>query len=140
MISFDLRCNEGHVFEGWFGSSADYESQRDSGLVSCPLCGDSGVTKAPMAPNVAPSRETPQRNGDKPTQAQAFALLRQLRSYVEKNADYVGEAFAEEARRIHYGEVDERGIYGETTEEEAEELREEGIAVARIPWLPRVDQ
>ncbi|MEC9345124.1 MAG: DUF1178 family protein [Pseudomonadota bacterium] len=137
MISFDLRCAENHVFEGWFASGADYESQRERGLVSCPVCGDAEIAKAPMAPNVA----TRDRSAaEKPMSAsEIMAMLRRLRREVERNADNVGDAFAEEARRIHYGEVDPRNIYGQTTPDEAEELRDEGIAFAAIPWVPVED-
>lgn len=137
MISFDLQCKDGHVFEGWFGSSKDFEDQRSRGLISCPMCGDESVSKALMAPNVASKKSadpvaelTPQK---------MMVMLREVRKQVEQNADYVGSQFAEEARKIHYGEADERDIYGESTAEEAEELADEGIEFARIPWVPDAD-
>ena len=133
MISFDLRCSSDHVFEGWFGSSADFEDQSARGLVTCPVCGNGEVRKALMAPNVA-SRKGGDEAGVDPRQM--YVMLKKLRREVEKNADYVGPRFAEEARRIHYGESDPRGIYGESTAEEAEALREEGVEFTRIPWVP----
>lgn len=153
MISFNLKCPNGHEFEGWFGSSGDYDSQREQGLVSCPLCGETDITKALMKPNVAAksnSRPSPPALPAKtahfppaltPEQQQAsaeiFAQLRKLQNKVESECDFVGNAFAEEARKIHYGEAEARGIYGQTSKEEAEELADEGISIARIPWLPK---
>lgn len=137
MISFDLRCSDGHVFEGWFGSSQDFEEQKTRGLLSCPMCGDEHVDKALMAPNVASRKESvssPELNPQK-----MMVMLRQMRKEVEKNAEYVGPKFAEEARKIHYGETDMRDIYGESTPEESQELADEGIEFARIPWVPDAD-
>ena len=137
MISFDLRCSDGHVFEGWFGSSQDFEEQKDRGLLSCPMCGDEHVEKALMAPNVASRKDSvssPELNPQK-----MMVMLRQMRKEVEKNAEYVGPKFAEEARKIHYGETDMRDIYGESTPEESQELADEGIEFARIPWVPDAD-
>jgi len=146
MIVFDLRCRKGHVFEAWFPDSAAYEDQAAGGKVACPLCGSRKVTKALMAPNVASSKDRPDpRKPEGRHEAVAMAetakaaelrrLLRELRRHVEQNCDYVGERFAEEARKIHYGETDPRGIYGEASEAEAEALAEEGIEIARVPWL-----
>ena len=134
MISFDLRCAQDHVFEGWFGSGADYESQRERGLVNCPVCGNAQIGKAPMAPNVATRDRSDAAAMLTPVQVRA--MLRKLRTEVERNADYVGADFALEARRMHHGEVDPRDIYGEATSDEAEELRDEGIEFAAIPWIP----
>lgn len=139
MIVFDLRCSQNHVFESWFGSTADYDEQRERGLVQCPLCGDSTVEKAVMAPNVAPkgnSRPEPMPAGAAPSPEQVKVMLAALAAFqakVESEADYVGDRFVEEARAIHYGETEERPIYGEATIAEAQELREEGIAVAPLP-------
>lgn len=134
MISFDLKCSSDHVFEGWFGSSADFEEQKTRGLVTCPICGDGEIRKAPMAPNVASRKGSDDSAPVNPQQM--FVMLKKLRREVEQNAENVGERFAEEARRIHYGEVEARGIYGQSTPDEAEALREEGIDFAQIPWLP----
>ncbi|HYH18663.1 MAG TPA: DUF1178 family protein [Azospirillum sp.] len=155
MILFVLKCTADHRFEAWFRDGAAYEAQAAAGTIACPVCGDAGVTKAPMAPRIAKSRHTPPPNspstapsvppqGGEETKAQAVQaeVLRQLaelRRSVEANCDYVGERFAEEARRIHYGETDPRGIYGEATPGDVEELKEEGVTIHRIPWLPRTN-
>lgn len=135
MILFQLKCGCGHSFEAWFRDGASYEAQATRGEISCPLCGDAAVGKAPMAPrlvrNVGDGTERAARMVDDVGRA-----LVELRRQVEDKCDYVGERFPEEARRIHYGEDDARPIYGEATAEEARELEEEGVAVARIPWVP----
>jgi hypothetical protein len=131
MILFTLRCPSDHEFEAWFRDGETFEAQQQAGEVSCPHCGDTKVEKAVMAPAIARSRpSTPPISP-----AQMRAALCELRRKVELNCDYVGERFAEEARRIHYGEVDAHGIYGEATAEESHELSEEGIAFGRIPWV-----
>jgi hypothetical protein len=148
MIVFDLKCRKEHVFEAWFPDSASFSEQAAAGKVLCPVCGSRKVAKALMAPNVATSKErTPTPPPAAPGRAESVAvaegakagelrrLLRELRGHVERNCDYVGERFAEEARKIHYGETDPRGIYGETSDSEAEALADEGIEVARVPWL-----
>ncbi len=154
MILFDLKCRKDHVFEAWFPDSASFAEQVAGGKVLCPVCGSKKVTKALMAPNVvakkgrepAAAPALPAEAGGKTSEmaladaeqaGQLRRLLRQLRDHVEQNCDYVGGAFAEEARKIHYGETDPRGIYGETSDDEAEALADEGIEVARVPWLPR---
>ena len=157
MIHYNLRCDEGHEFDSWFNSSAGFEKQAKRGLLECPHCGSTKVDRALMTPNVPRKGRI---TADKPPPApatppvpsaqavekmaehlpdQVRAMLQKLRSEVEKNCDYVGPEFAEEARRIAKGETDPRGIYGETTPEEAEALAEEGIDIARIPWVPRAD-
>ena len=135
MIRFALRCAVGHEFEGWFRSGDGFESQQQAGEIACPHCGDIGVEKALMAPNIGRSREA--RAPVSP--AQLRSALIELRRQVETNCDYVGERFAEEARRIHYGEADPHGIYGEATVEESRELSDEGIQVGRIPWVLPTD-
>jgi hypothetical protein len=132
MILFNLRCAEGHDFEAWFKNGAAYE-QRAAGAIECPLCGSTEVTKAPMAPRIARSRDEGERT--RTVQAEVSRQLSNLRQAVEQNCDYVGPRFAEEARRIHYGESKPRDIYGEASTTEAEELREEGVAFKRIPWV-----
>lgn len=138
MIVFELKCGTGHTFEAWFRDGAAYDAQAEERSIACPQCGDLDVSKAPMAPRIGRSDRVGE---DKRREAQAEAArqLTELRSSIEKNCDYVGDRFAEEARRIHYGEVDPRGIYGETTAEEARELREEGVEYHQVPWLPRSD-
>lgn len=138
MISFNLSCKRGHVFQAWFKDSKTYDRQRARREVSCPDCGDTAIEKAPMAPRLLKSR------GDKAERAarkaaEAKQMLRELRQHVEKTCDNVGDKFAEEARKIHYGEVDPRGIYGDATAEEASELVEEGIPFGTIPWADRQD-
>jgi hypothetical protein len=135
MILFALRCAADHEFEGWFRDGAMFDKQSAGGKITCPQCGNNDVTKAPMAPRVARSRKAEAA----PSPAQLRTALPELRRHVETNCDYVGERFAEEARRIHYGESDPRGIYGETSAEDAAGLADEGIEVSRIPWLPRSD-
>jgi hypothetical protein len=138
MILFDLRCAKGHVFEAWFRSNDSYDSQAEAGAVTCPACGSHKVEKAPMAPRIGKGSEVARQE----MAAELTAMkkqLQELRAKVETNCDYVGAQFAEEARRIHHGEVAHRDIYGEATDEQAKELADEGVEFARIPWLPRHD-
>jgi hypothetical protein len=135
MIRFTLRCNAEHEFEGWFRNSDAFEAQQQAGEIACPSCGDNRIEKALMAPNIGRSH----KNVPALSPAQMRAALVELRRQVETNCDYVGERFAEEARKIHYGEADPHGIYGEATAEESRELAEEGIEVGRIPWIAPSD-
>jgi hypothetical protein len=128
MILYSLRCGRDHEFEAWFRDGATYDAQVSAGEIACPECGDAEIDKAPMAPRVARSRAEPS-----PTDVRR--LLQQLRKHVETNCDYVGDKFAAEVRKIHEGEADSRGIYGEATDEEHRELTEDGIEVHRIPWV-----
>ena len=157
MIVFDLICSSEHIFEVWFSDSQSFEEQVASGDVSCPICGDTNVKKAPMAPNISTSKQrrdslstvidgdknkttpggTAAQVPDPENVAQAMQVLRQMQDYVQKNFDHVGKEFTEEVRKIHYGESDHRNVYGDATPEEADELREEGIEVSQMPWLPR---
>src|SRR5881227_4042707 len=121
MILFTLRCASGHEFEAWFRDGEGFETQQSAGGIACPHCGDSQIEKAVMAPNIGRSRE----KAPPISPAQMRAALTELRRQVEANCDYVGERFAEEARRIHHGEADPHGIYGEATSEESKELGEE---------------
>jgi hypothetical protein len=134
MILFDLRCKDGHAFEAWFRDSAAYEDQAAVGDLACPVCGSVEVSKALMAPavNSRPKIDAAQA-------AEAMRLWRRVQNHIEKNFDHVGPRFAEEARKIHHGEAKKRSIYGEATRTEAKELRDEGIEVNQIPWLPRHD-
>ena len=155
MIHYDLRCGQDHGFDGWFKDSAAFEKLAKRGLVECPHCGDTKVDRALMSPAVAkrgslpvsvpmpaeppPAPPAPAAVAGGVLPDQMRAMLQRMRAEVEKNCDYVGPQFAEEARKIHRGESDKRGIYGETTPEQAEALSEEGIEVSRIPWVPRAD-
>ncbi|CAO3417527.1 DUF1178 family protein [Azospirillum endophyticum] len=190
MILFALRCSADHQFEAWFRNGAAYDEQAAAHQIACPICGDTVVGKAPMAPriakgvakaadrareqaetvaaNVAPAAKPdavpatlpapipapvplpsaadvvaalpPSLNdAQREAVAEVMRQLTEVRRSVEKNCDYVGDRFAEEARRIHYGETDPRGIYGEASDEEVAELNEEGVTFHRIPWVPRTD-
>ena len=135
MILFTLHCAQGHEFEGWFRNGDGFDVQQKAGEVACPVCGDTSVEKAVMAPRLGRSRD----NLPAITPAQFRAALVEMRRQVESHCDYVGHRFAEEARRIHYGEIDAHGIYGEASEEESRELTDEGISFGRIPWVPTTD-
>ena len=165
MIHYQLRCSQDHGFDGWFKDSAAFEAQAARGLVECPVCGDVKVDRALMAPAListalgrhgadrAPEPEAapapaPAQAAPSPPPATAVAgrlpdhlraALQRLRGEIERNCDYVGPRFAEEARRMHKGESEARGIYGETTPEQAEALAEDGIDFTRVPWVPRAD-
>ena len=144
MIVFDLKCApEGHVFEAWFGSGEDYESQRARGLVSCPLCGSEQVEKAVVAPNLgakgnraagpgAGSRDV--ASADPDAIKEVIAAMAAAQKRVLDMSDYVGEHFSQEARAIHLGEIEPRSIYGTATPEQVESLAEDGIQVVRLPF------
>lgn len=137
MISFNLVCTQGHEFEGWFSSSAAFEEQKADGTVTCPHCGATEVSKTLMSPNIGVrENHSVKAAADPKSTGEMVEFLRQMRKYVQNNADYVGEKFAEEARKIHYEETDPRGIYGETSAEDAKALIEEGIEVFPLPVLP----
>lgn len=142
MILFDLKCEQDHVFEAWFKDSKTFEAQAAAGEVPCPVCGNTKVEKALMAPRVATRKGGSLRSDDgamAERMERVTHALYEMRRHVEDNCDYVGEKFPEEARRIHYGEAASRSIYGEATPEEAEELIDEGVEFQRIPWAPRED-
>jgi hypothetical protein len=152
VIVFDLVCAGGHRFESWFRDGAAFDEQAAAGAVTCPACGETAVVKAPTRLNIArhgrrapgDGSRQPGSGGEaapgRPDPPPAMAeVLAELRRRVEAACDYVGPAFAEEARRIHYGEVADRPIYGEASVGEANALVEEGIAVQPLPWLPRRD-
>lgn len=149
MIVFDLYCSASHKFEGWFGSSADYESQRERGLVSCPQCGCEQVSKAPMAPSLPAKSNTrgevvtqdqssaPVSGGTReqslpPKLVEAMKALAKAQAETIKDSTWVGEDFAKQSREMHYGDRDEALIHGKATKEEAQELMEEGIEVAPL--------
>ena len=143
MIRYDLICDKGHAFDGWFRDSAAYDAQARRGLVSCSVCGSAKVEKQLMAPGVsvksnrkAQGTQTMMAGGADPRTRALMELMREMRKTVEANADYVGDKFAEEARKIHYKEAEQRGIYGEATPEDAKSLIDEGIEVHPLPRLP----
>lgn len=157
MILYRLRCAKGHEFDSWFKDGKTYERQEKRSLIGCPACGSAKVTRAPMAPRIgkgagkrsgnpveapveAPAEAAPVAAPDPQMAALAQAMpkemretLLKLREQVEKNLEPVGEKFAEEARKIHYGETEERGIRGQASREETRELLEEGISVLPLP-------
>lgn len=156
MIHYQLRCGQSHGFDGWFNDSASFEKQAKRGLIECPECGGTDIERALMAPALARRQalpaptETPsppaEANVAAPEKAtagrlpaQMLAVLQRMRAEVEKNCDYVGPKFADQARAMHRGEIEPKGIYGETTDEQAESLAEEGVTVSKIPWVPRAD-
>ena len=136
MIRYALLCEHGHAFEGWFGASADYDEQHAHGLLECPTCGARAVRKAIMAPAVSGTKA---QRGEEP-QPQAQEMMMQaaqaVRQHVEDNFDYVGDAFASEARAIHEGRSEDRGIYGEASGGEVKKLIEDGVPVAPLPPGP----
>jgi hypothetical protein len=135
MISFNLTCSKGHEFGGWFPSSDSFDKQVAKKLIPCPDCGDTAVSKAIMAPAVAAkSTVTAKRKAEA---AKLRKMLGEVRDHVEKNFDDVGDEFPEEARRIYYGESEARDIYGNASDQEAEDLAEEGVPVGRLPWIKR---
>jgi|APTNR8051073442_1049403.scaffolds.fasta_scaffold32546_2 hypothetical protein len=169
MILFDLICSDGHRFEAWFRSGEAFDEQQQERAIECPICSDRAVGKAPMAPRVARGLSAPAfvgevsaPDGDGAGETAVMAaggvpsgaagagadddgaaavreILGHLRRHVEGTCDYVGPSFPEEARRMHYGEIETRDIYGEASPEQAEALRDEGIEVRSIPWMVRRD-
>ncbi|MEA2898140.1 MAG: hypothetical protein QOJ84_3755 [Bradyrhizobium sp.] len=152
MIRYNLRCDRGHAFESWFQSSQAYESQEKRKLVSCPACGSVKVERAIMAPQIVSKKR---RNSAAPSPApttdvttpastplmmaqerELRAKLKELRDHIVKNADNVGERFPNEARKMHYGDIEHRPIYGEASPEEARSLIDEGVEVSPLPVLP----
>jgi hypothetical protein len=158
MIRYTLQCAKNHTFESWFANSAAYDKQAKRALIACPICNSTKVEKAIMAPRLgrsepaaveapapmpvpaeAPSGPPTSVAMTSPMERELRTKLKELREHIVKNADYVGRGFPEQARKIHYGETEHREIYGEATPAEATELREEGIAVAAVPWLRKSD-
>jgi len=137
VISYSLVCDNSHKFDAWFRSAEAYDEQHDRGIVTCPLCNSVKVEKALMAPAVS------RMNSDKvslstghPMQAEIRAMLRTMRKKVTSEADYVGDKFAEEARKIHFKEAEQRGIYGEATRDEVAELIDDGVDFLPLPHIP----
>ena len=169
MIKYQLICHQAHEFEGWFGDSSGFETQRDSGFLTCPVCGSAEVRRALMAPNLASPKtrktdlaETTASQASQPPQSASSAApqsappaaaalppeaaqkmqalmtqMRELQSKIRSECRDVGNDFAAEARKMHYGEVEPEGIYGHATAEEREALDDEGIEIMDIPWLPK---
>jgi hypothetical protein len=159
MILYRLRCSKGHEFDSWFKDSKTYERQEKKSLIGSAVCGDAKVSRALMSPRLGTKSNKAKTVSPvetaalapavpSPEQQQMAAIARKMpkelreallkvRTEVEKTCEPVGDKFAEEARKIHYGESDKRGIYGETTSKEAEALAEEGIEFGRLPWIPR---
>jgi len=136
VIQYSLQCSNGHRFDAWFRNAGAYDQQRARGIVTCAQCGDSGVEKAPMAPNVARSdTERMPLSAAHPEAAKIRELLRQYRRKVVSEADYVGDKFAEEARKIHFEETEARGIYGQATREDIAGLLEDGVDFMPLPDL-----
>jgi hypothetical protein len=152
MIRYSLRCDRGHAFESWFQSSSAYDSQVKRKLVTCPACGSAKVEKAIMAPQIVSKKgrdsaaPAPAASTDVTAPAstplmmaqerELRAKLRELRDHIVKNADNVGERFPNEARKMHYGDIEHRPIYGEASPDEARSLIEEGVEVSPLPVLP----
>ena len=134
MIAYQLACRRGHEFEGWFKDSAAYDIQEASGSLSCPMCGDAHVRKAVMAPAIKTRKGKAETPAGEPPQRRQYVAG--IRKFLKENAEYVGPRFAEEARKIHYGEREQAHIYGEATLGEARELVEEGVDVAPVPADP----
>jgi len=150
MILYQLRCGKEHEFEAWFKDGQTCERQLARKSIECPVCGNRKVAKALMAPRIGASDKKqplslptkPPAESQQPMSVMATAMrqhLQEVRAKIEANCDYVGDKFPDEARKIHYGETEARGIYGEASEQEHQELVDEGVEVARVPWLPRSD-
>jgi hypothetical protein len=149
MIRYSLRCDKDHSFESWFQNSSAYDSQVKRKLVTCPVCGSAKVEKAIMAPRIV-SKKGRDKAAEAPVEAAATestplmmtqerelrAKIKELRDHIVKNADNVGERFPNEARKMHYGDIEHRPIYGEASPEEAKALIDEGVEVAPLPVLP----
>jgi hypothetical protein len=158
MIRYALNCDHGHAFESWFANSTAYDRQAKRALIACPVCNSTKVEKAIMAPRLGrfdaaepaepklpkPAPPTPPAPGAvqgpvavmSPPERELRKKLKELREHLTKNADYVGPRFPEQARKIHYGEIEHRSIYGEASPDEAKELHEEGIEFHPLPILP----
>lgn len=150
MILYDLRCSQGHKFEAWFKDSGSYDKQAKRGDVECPVCSDTSVEKAIMAPRLSSSTRKKGLEHDTPisrgphSDERASEVAREIldavgkvQRHVEENCDYVGDKFADEARAIHHGDSEERGIYGEATKSEVEDLLDEDISVMPVPGMKR---
>jgi hypothetical protein len=137
VIKFNLQCDNDHEFEGWFSSSTDFDAQIERGLVECPSCGSHAISKALMTPSVSVSREQDKRPlAMAPEKQEMLRKLREMVKAVRDNSEDVGDRFPDEARKIHHGETEARGIIGKASQEDARALVEEGIGIAPLPDLP----
>lgn len=139
MIKYALACEHNHEFEGWFGASAEFEAQAGRGLIACPTCGSKAIAKQIMAPAVLGAKkrgEAHSGSGRGQKRQMMMEAMAHVRRHVEDNFDYVGDTFAKEARAIHEGKSEERGIYGEATHAEVKGLVEDGVPVAPLPPKP----
>ncbi len=149
MIKYSLSCENSHEFEGWFSNSGDFDTQQKRGLVSCPLCNSGKISKSLMTPSIStagPTGSIPSKTQSEstlatntnapPGSAELMKQLRGFRDHIESNAENVGNKFSEEARKIHYGEADKRGIYGQASKEDVRDLVDEGVEVMPLPVLP----
>ena len=153
MIKYSLICDKEHAFEGWFSTSQDFDEQKKRNLVNCPMCNSSNVTKTLMAPSISTSKrklqppepikteptgsESSVANSPVPENFQELAVkIRELRSNILENSKNVGSKFPDEARKIHYGEVEKHSIYGQASAEDVKELVDEGVNILPIPTLP----
>ena len=142
MILFDLSCKNNHLFEAWFPSSDKFEEQNKKGQIKCPYCNTSSIKKSLMAPNIKVSKDKKYSKKHllhNKSFKEVEKKIKELKKYINKNSENVGKNFAEEARKIYYGEAKERSIRGETTKEEAKDLLEEGVPFSRLPWGTRED-
>lgn len=136
MIRYALVCDQDHEFEGWFGGSTDFDDQAGRGLLTCPVCNSAVVRKAIMAPAVSGTKARGVNTPEPQMRAMMMEAMGKIRRHVEDNFDYVGDSFAKEARAIHEGASEDRGIYGEATPKEVKALKEDGIQVAALPPAP----
>ena len=142
MILYDLNCENGHTFEAWFASSEQYDEQNKKKLISCPICDSKKIRKALMAPNLKGAKKSNESYDEKKVKDENKKFnkkLKEFKKFIERNTENVGKNFTEEAKKIYYGEKKSRPIRGETTKEQAEELIEEGIPIAKLPWSSRED-
>jgi len=145
MIIFDLQCVNDHRFEGWFKNTSEFESQLSSAMIHCPVCGTEQVAKVPSASHLSLGKTNPQQAITPQTKTALPApdmnvLLRKLRDHIKQNFEDVGNEFASEAKRMHYGEIEERNIHGNATKDEIDELQEDGIMAFPIPDFPDKDK
>ena len=136
MIRYALACEHGHQFEGWFGSSADYDDQSERGLIACPVCDSRVVAKQIMAPSVSGTKKSAAADLSPQMRSMVMEAMSKVRAHVEENFDYVGDSFAKEARDIHEGRSEDRGIYGEASPAEIKKLNEDGVPIAPLPPAP----
>ena len=142
MILFDLKCENDHKFEAWFPSSSKYEYQLKKKMIVCPYCNSKKIKKSLMSPNLNVKSSSKKNSIEKKNQLSQINLVKQIKkfkNFVKNNTEDVGENFAEEARKIHYGEKKARPIRGETSEKESQDLAEEGIPFSKLPWHSKED-